>query len=304
MGKENSISTAGFATQETAPEQVLRLDSINPQRRIIYRLIRNPSCIMGLAIVLFMFSIALFAPWIAPHDPNEIHAVRLAAPSWEFLLGTDNIGRDILSRLIYGARPSLGSTALATVIILVIGVTVGVIAGYTGGIIDDVAMRIVDVLQAFPLLILALAIVGILGPGLQNVLLAIILVVWASYARLVRGIVLEIREKEFVMAAISIGSRHSRIIIRHILPNIISPVIVLASLQMGFLLLAISGLSFLGLGMQPPQAEWGAMLNGGRNFFQVAPQLMVYPGIAITLTVMGFSLLGDGLRDVLDPQQA
>jgi peptide/nickel transport system permease protein len=195
------------------------------------------------------------------------------------------------------------SAAVATTIILLIGVTVGVASGYIGGLFDDVSMRIVDILQAFPLLILALAIIGILGPGLQNVLLAVILVVWASYARLVRGIVLEIREQEFVMAAVSMGGSRLHIIVKHILPNIISPVLVLASLQMGFLLLTISGLSFLGLGIQPPTAEWGAMLNDGRNFFQVAPQLMIYPGIMITLTVLGFSLLGDGLRDVLDPKQ-
>jgi peptide/nickel transport system permease protein len=250
-----------------------------------------------------MVGLALFAPWVAPHDPDEIYPARLAEPSREFPLGTDNIGRDIFSRLVYGARPSIGSAAVATVIILLIGVTVGVGSGYIGGILDDVAMRIVDILMAFPLLILALAIIGILGPGLRNVLLAVILVVWASYARLVRGIVLEIREQEFVMAAVCLGGSSLHIIVRHVLPNIISPVLVLASLQMGFLLLTISGLSFLGLGIQPPTAEWGAMLNDGRTFFQVAPRLMIYPGIMITLTVLGFSLLGDGLRDVLDPKQ-
>lgn len=267
------------------------------------RLARNPGAIIGLVIVLLVISLAVLAPWIAPHDPNETYPARLAEPSREFPLGTDNIGRDIFSRLLHGARPSIGSAMLTTAVILLIGVAIGLGAGYIGGILDDIAMRIVDILQAFPLLILALAIVGILGPGLSNVLLAVILVVWASYARLVRGVVLDIREREFVLAAVAMGGSQLHIIIKHILPNIISPIIVLASLQMGFLLLTISGLSFLGLGMQPPNPEWGAMLNDGRTFFQLAPQLMIYPGIMITLTVLGFSLLGDGLRDVLDPRQ-
>lgn len=274
----------------------------NPWPRFFRRMAKNSGAVIGLTIVFVMVFLALFAPWVAPHDPNETRPNRLEGPSREFLLGTDNLGRDIFSRLVYGTQPSIGSAALATTIILLIGVSIGVIAGYSGGILDDIAMRIVDTLQAFPVLILALAIVGILGPGLKNVLLAVILVVWSSYARLVRGIVLEIREHEFVLAAVALGGSRLHIIIKHIIPNIISPVIVLASLQMGFLLLTISGLSFLGLGMQPPDPEWGAMLNDGRNFFQVAPQIMIYPGIMITLTVLGFSLLGDGLRDVLDPK--
>jgi peptide/nickel transport system permease protein len=286
-----------------AVDEEYKPDMVSSRRLFLRRLVRNPGAVIGLVMVAVMVGLALFAPWVASHDPNETYPVRLAEPSGEFLLGTDNIGRDIFSRLVYGARPSIGSAAVATTIILLIGVTVGVASGYIGGLFDDVSMRIVDILQAFPLLILALAIIGILGPGLQNVLLAVILVVWASYARLVRGIVLEIREQEFVMAAVSMGGSRLHIIVKHILPNIISPVLVLASLQMGFLLLTISGLSFLGLGIQPPTAEWGAMLNDGRNFFQVAPQLMIYPGIMITLTVLGFSLLGDGLRDVLDPKQ-
>ena len=271
-------------------------------QRFFRPLLRNKGAVVGLSIVLVMIFLSLFAPLIAPNDPIETSSNRLASPTLENPLGTDNLGRDIFSRLVYGTRPSIGSAALATSIILFVGVTIGIVAGYIGGVIDDIAMRIVDILQAFPVLILALSIVGIFGPGLTNVLLAVIIVVWSSYARLVRGIVLEIREHEFVMAAVALGGTQGHIIIKHILPNIISPVIVLASLQMGFLLLTISGLSFLGLGIQPPEAEWGAMLNDGRNFFQVAPQLMIYPGIMITLTVLGFSLLGDGLRDVLDPK--
>ncbi len=304
MSNEELVPGAGIHTQALAETEHSVPDMVTARHLFLRRLTRNPGALIGLTVVLVMVGLALFAPWVAPHDPDEIYPARLAEPSREFPLGTDNIGRDIFSRLVYGARPSIGSAAVATVIILLIGVTVGVGSGYIGGILDDVAMRIVDILMAFPLLILALAIIGILGPGLSNVLLAVILVVWASYARLVRGIVLEIREQEFVMAAVCLGGSSLHIIVRHVLPNIISPVLVLASLQMGFLLLTISGLSFLGLGIQPPTAEWGAMLNDGRTFFQVAPQLMIYPGIMITLTVLGFSLLGDGLRDVLDPKQA
>jgi peptide/nickel transport system permease protein len=275
----------------------------NPTTDFVRRLLRNRGAVIGLIIVAFMTTIALVAPLIAPHDPNKQFPLhRLETPSKGFPLGTDNLGRDILSRIIYGARPSIGSAVMATIIIISIGITVGAWSGYVGGILDDIAMRVVDVLLAFPNLILALAVVGILGPGLRNMLIAMTFAVWAGYARLVRGIVLELRERQFVKASIALGGRRSHIILQHILPNIISPVIVLASLQMGYLILSIAGLSFLGLGIQPPTAEWGAMLNAGRNFFQLAPRLMIIPGAAISVTVLGFNMLGDGLRDVLDPR--
>ncbi|MFQ6031129.1 MAG: nickel transporter permease, partial [Dehalococcoidia bacterium] len=245
----------------------------------------------------------VFGPLIAPYDPDaQFKGSRLESPGQGFLLGTDNLGRDLLSRLLHGARLSIGMAALATIFIVTIAVSIGALAGYAGGLIDDLAMRIADVLLAFPGLILALAIVGILGPSLVNVIISLALVVWAGYARLVRGLVLEVREKPFVEAAIAIGASRTRILLRHIIPNVISPVIVLVSLEMGTLILAIAGLNFLGLGVQPPTAEWGAMLNQGRLFFQSEPQLMIYPGIMISVTVLGFNLLGDGLRDVLDPR--
>ena len=199
---------------------------------------------------------------------------------------------------------SIGMSVVATVFIVTIAVSIGALAGYAGGLVDDLAMRAADVLLAFPGLILALAIVGILGPSLVNVIISLAIVGWASYARLVRGLVLEVREQPFVEAALSIGASRKRILLRHIIPNVISPVIVLVSLEMGALILAIAGLNFLGLGVQPPTAEWGAMLNQGRLFFQSEPQLMIYPGIMISLTVLGFNLLGDGLRDVLDLRYA
>jgi peptide/nickel transport system permease protein len=218
------------------------------------------------------------------------------------LLGTDNIGRDTLSRLIYGARWSLGTALAATLMIVVIGVTVGLVAGYFGGLIDDVLMRLVDVLLAFPSLVLALAIVGMLGPSLTNVMIGMVAVWWVDYARVIRGMTVSLRDREYITSAHCIGCPPRHIIFRHLLPNVIPSVIVLATLELGGLMLAISGLSFLGLGAQPPTPEWGTMLNNGRPFFQSEPQLMMYPGIAISLAVIGFNLVGDGLRDILDPR--
>jgi peptide/nickel transport system permease protein len=277
--------------------------TVSSRRRTLERFWHNKSAVPGLVLVILVVSIALLANVIAPHDPNEQFAgKRFAQPGIEFPLGTDALGRDILSRLVYGARPSVGSAALATLLIVVIGVTLGSLAGYLGGWVDEVIMRVVEVLLALPSLLLALALVGILGPSLENVILGAVLVWWAGYARLVRALVLELRARPYVESAIAVGVQTPRIIVRHILPNIIGPIIVLASLEMGTLILIIAGLNFLGLGVQPPTAEWGAMLNQGRPFFQLVPELMLYPGLLITLTVMGFNLLGDGLRDVLDPR--
>lgn len=272
-------------------------------QRFLWRFWRNQSAVAGLIIVVIVASLALFAPVIAPHDPAEQFAgKKFAKPGAQFPLGADALGRDMLSRLVYGAQPSVGSAALATILITCIGITLGAWAGYSGGWIDDIIMRVVDTLLAIPSLLLALAVVGILGPGLLNIILGAVSIWWAGYARLVRGLVLEARERPFVEAAVSIGVGTPRIIFRHILPNIIAPVIVLASLEMGTLILIIAGLNFLGLGVQPPTAEWGAMLNQGRSYFQLAPEQMLYPGLMITITVLGFNLLGDGLRDVLDPR--
>jgi len=273
------------------------------RKRMVRRFWQNRSAVAGLFLVLVIASLALFAPFIAPHDPNEqFTGKKFARPGAQFPLGTDSLGRDMMSRLVYGAQPSVGSAALATILITCIGITLGAWAGYSGGLIDDFIMRIVDTLLALPSLLLAIAIVGILGPSLINVILGAVCIWWASYARLVRGLVLEVRERPYVEAAVSIGVQTPRILWRHILPSIIAPIIVLASLEMGTLILIIAGLNFLGLGVQPPTAEWGAMLNQGRPYFQLAPEQMLYPGLMITITVLGFNLLGDGLRDVLDPR--
>ena len=275
----------------------------SPRWELLGRCRRDRTVIAGALIVGLIAGAALAAPLVSPHDPNAIDArAILASPGREHWLGTDNLGRDIFSRLVYGARWSLGAAGAAAVAIVLLGITVGVIAGYIGGLVDDVAMRIVDVLLAFPSLVLALAIVGTLGPSLQNVLIGMVAVWWVDYARVMRGLTLGVRDREYVTAAQCAGASARHVMLRHILPNVVPSVIVLATLELGGLILAISGLSFLGLGAQPPTPEWGTMLNDGRPFFQRAPQLMLYPGLAITLVVVGCNLLGDGLRDVLDPR--
>jgi peptide/nickel transport system permease protein len=253
-------------------------------------------------VAVLVVLVGIFAPYIMPNDPTKVLLdQRLAPSSVEYPLGTDHLGRCLLSRLIYGTRISLSTAAIALLLIMLISIPVGTIAGYLGGWVDNLLMRLCDILLAFPSLILALVIAGMLGPGLLNVLMAISLVGWVGYARVIRGLVLSVKEKEYVMAARACGTPEWAIVIRHILPNVISPVIVLATLDIGSIVLSISGLSFLGLGAQPPTPEWGSMLNDGRPYMQVASQLMVYPGIAIMTVVFAFNLLGDGLRDALDP---
>ena len=268
---------------------------------MIRRVLARPSTAVGAAIVAALFLVALLAPAIAPFDPAVVDAARsFARPGSQHWLGTDNLGRDIFSRLLYGARWSLGIVLLATVMIMSAGVVIGVVAGYAGGLVDDVLMRLVDTVLSVPSLLLGLAIVGTLGPGVRSLMIGVASIWWVGHARIIRGLVLAHRERGFVEAARALGARDSRIVTRHVLPGILPAVVVLATLEVGELVLAISGFSFLGLGAQPPTPEWGAMLNDARNFFFTAPQLMLYPGAAITLTVLGFNLVGDGLRDALD----
>ena len=267
------------------------------------RLVRDRLALLGLVILVMIALMALTAPLVARHDPVEIDPVnKLERPSLEYLMGTDNLGRSIWARVVWGARLTLGTATVAMVMILLVGVVVGLVAGFYGGRVDNIIMRVVDIVLAFPSLILALAIAGMLGPSLVNVLIGIVLVGWATYARVVRGMVLSVREKEYIEAARALGIPPRQLATQHILPNVISPVVVLASLDMGGLLLSISALSFLGLGAQAPEPEWGRMLNDARPFMQIAPHTMIFPGLAIFLSVMAFNLLGDGLRDALDPQ--
>lgn len=270
----------------------------------LQQLKKNKIAIIGLIIIISLAFIALFAPFIAPHDPIEQNLdKRLLSPSGEYPMGTDDLGRCLLSRIIYGARVSLQLGVIVVGIITVIGVTLGLISGYYGGIVDEIIMRLVDVVLAFPGIILALAVAGALGPGLFNVMLALAMVGWTGLARVVRSSVLSVKEKEFVESARALGCSDLHIMTRHILPNVMAPVIVLATLDMAFIILAAAGLSFLGLGAQPPTPEWGSMLNNGRAFMRTAPHLTTFPGLAIMVAVLAFNFLGDGLRDALDPRQ-
>lgn len=263
---------------------------------------KNRFALIGFMIISGLVLIAFFAPFIAPHDPLEQNLdKRLLSPCKEYFLGTDDLGRCVLSRLIYGARVSLQIGIVVVGITACVGVTLGAVAGYFGGILDEIIMRIVDIVLAFPGIILALAIAGLLGPSLFNVMLALAVVHWTGYARVVRGSILSLKEREFVELARAIGGSNSYILLRHILPNSLAPVIVMATLGMGHVILASAALSFLGLGAQPPMAEWGSMLNNGRVYMRIAPHITTFSGLAIMVTVLAFNFLGDGLRDSLDP---
>ncbi len=276
---------------------------VAPHRSLLRRLVEDRLAAIGLVIVLFFVLAAIFAPLLTPHDPSAVNATgKLLSSSWDHPLGTDELGRDTLSRLLFGARWSLGAAFVACLIVMAIGVVVGTIAGYYGGWVDTVLMRVVDVLLAFPSLILYLAIVGTLGVGLRNVMIALVSISWVSYARVVRGLVVVLRERGYVRASRALGARDRRLMWRHILPNVVPPVVVLASLQIGGLILSLAALGFFGLGVTPPTPEWGSMINQSRLFLQTSPALMIWPGLAISLTVIGFNLVGDGLRDVLDPR--
>jgi peptide/nickel transport system permease protein len=264
---------------------------------------RNRSAVAGLVVVAVLVFSALFAPWLAPYDPYRVNLDnRLQPPDAAHLLGTDELGRDILSRLLYGARVSLWVGIVTVAASALIGVTGGLVAGYLGGYWDAVIMRVVDVFLAFPVILLAIAIVAVRGPGLNNVLIALALVYWTAYARVARSVVLTLREEEYMWAARTLGASPPRIMVRHLLPNAVAPLVVLASLGMGTAILAEAALSFLGLGIQPPEASWGSMLNSGMQFLRDASFMTTLPGLAIFVTVLGFNLLGDGLRDALDPR--
>lgn len=257
----------------------------------------------GLSLVLTITLIALAAPILAPYDPVAVDVLqRLSPPTLEHPMGTDHLGRDYLSRVVYGARTSFSIAVLVVAVETVVGVAVGAVAGYLGGLTDGVLMRGVDVVLAFPGLILALALAALLGPSTTNLIIALVAVGWVTYARLVRGIILSVKAMPFVESSRAIGCRPRTIVGRHILPHVVAPLLVLTTLNMGNTILAVSSLSFLGLGVQAPVAEWGAMLTDGRTFLESAPYLMVFPGLMIVLSVLAFNLIGDGLRDALDPR--
>ncbi len=259
--------------------------------------------VIGFLMLFILVVAASLAPLVAPYDPLAIDLERtLVPPGRVHLLGTDHLGRDVLSRLLVGARVSLGAAGFTVVVVTTVGVVLGTVAGFYGGWIDEIVMRLVDTVLAFPSIVLALVVVGLLGPGLRNLILGLILVRWAGCARLVRSLVLSVREREFVLAARSIGARNRRIVIHHVLPSILGPVVVMATLDLGSVLLSMSGLSFIGLGVQLPHPEWGAMVNYAQLHAQTAPWLAISPGLAIVAAVLSANLLGDTLRDFLDPR--
>ncbi len=278
------------------------IESRTPFLETLQRLGKHRLAVTGGVIIFVLCLTALFAPWIAPHGPTrQLLADRLLSPGEGYLLGTDHLGRCVFSRLVYGARVTLQVGLIVVGITSTVGVALGAVAGYRGGIVDEIIMRIVDILLAFPGIILALVIAGIMGPSLFSVMFAISIIGWTSYARVVRGAVLSVKERDFVEAARSLGAGDGRIMFRHILPNVLAPVLVMATLGMAHVMLSAAALSFLGLGMQPPHAEWGSMLNAGRPFMRTAPHLTIFPGLAIMSVVLAFNFLGDGLRDALDP---
>jgi ABC-type dipeptide/oligopeptide/nickel transport system permease subunit len=276
----------------------------SPLMKGLFSLRRNPLAILGIVVYVGWLLIALLAPVVAPYDPNAQHfdEYRLTGPSSHYYFGTDDLGRDIFSRVLYGARVSVPAGLLTILATAAIGITLGALAGYVGGAIDNVIMRAADVVLAFPSIILAMAITAVRGgPGVSNALLAIILVLWPEYARVMRGAVLSLRENEYITAAESIGATRWRILLRHILPGTTAPLLVKGTLDVGGAIVLMAGLSFIGLGAVPPNPEWGAMINAARSKFQDW-WMGAFPALAIISVVLALNFIGDGLRDAFDPR--
>jgi peptide/nickel transport system permease protein len=269
----------------------------------VLRIFRFRSAVIGLILVAIYVGVALLANFIVPYDPLEQHPIdRMHAPNATYILGTDEFGRDILSRLIFGARNSLTVSVVSVAAACLLGVTLGMVAGYTGGVADNIIMRFMDIIFAFPSILLALFIVTVLGPGAQNTILAISIVYTPIFARVARGPVLVIKNEEFVLAGRALGASHPRTLVRHILPNITAPILVQISLALSWVMLTEASLSFLGLGTIPPNPSWGSMLSDSRLLMELAPWTAIFPGLALMFGVLGFSMLGDGLRDMFDPR--
>jgi peptide/nickel transport system permease protein len=267
------------------------------------RLKRNQLAVIGGLIVLIMFLVAIASPWIAPYSPTEINmAEKLMPPGKDHILGTDTKGRDVFSRIVYGARISLLVGFVAVGISLLIGVFLGAVAGYYGGWLEEIIMRFVDIMLCFPTFFLILAVIAFLEPSIWNIMIVIGVTSWMGVCRLVRAEFLSLKERDFVAAARSLGGSDLRIIFRHILPNALTPVLVIAVLGVGGAILVESALSFLGIGVQPPTPSWGNMLTDGKDLIRGASWLTLYPGLAILFTVLGYNMLGEGIRDALDPR--
>lgn len=292
-------SALGSSAKMRTPQEQLR-------RNLHRFLVKNRLNLIGTIIVIVFFLLALFGQLLAPYDPyqQDITGSKLLPPSSAHWMGTDELGRDVLSRVMTGARISLQVAAVVLSFAVIFGTLVGAIAGYFGGIVDEILMRFTDLFLAFPALILAIAIAATFGRELKYTMIALSTVFWPWYARLVRAQILSIRERDYVTAAESVGMPGSRVLFRHILPNVVTVVIIQLTLDVGFAILATSSLSFIGLGAQPPSPEWGTMMATARNYFREAWWYITFPGLALTLTVFAFNVLGDGLQDALDPRSA
>lgn len=294
------------AEPDTAPptDQPPRGDDRSQLRRTLSILVSNKLAVAGLVVLGLLVVAAVVGDAVAPYERNaQDLTARFEAPSWEHLFGTDDLGRDVFSRVLIGARTSLRVGAVAVGISLVFGTAIGLVSGYKGGWLDSFLMRTMDVVFSFPVVLLAIAVVAVLGPSLTNAMIAIGVVFTPIFARVVRGSVLSVREDVFVRAVRSLGASDTRIVLRHILPNVLAPIIVQASLSFAFAILVEATLSFLGIGVQPPDPSWGLMLQEGRGVIDLAWWIGVFPGLAIFVTVMAFNVVGDGLRDALDPKQ-
>jgi peptide/nickel transport system permease protein len=287
--------TAATPTASAAWEAV-------PRKRLIPARWRNPIGLVGAGIVAFCILTALVGPQIWRLDPNDPASDRLLAPSWAHPFGTDDLGRDTLARIIHGAQVSLQVGALSITIALVVGTLIGLLAGYYGGIVDLLLMRVVDVMFAFPGLVLAIVIAGLLGANRRNAIIAIGIVIIPAFARVVRAAVLEVMGFPFIESARALGAGSIRIMLKHLLPNVVAPLIVLTTMYFSTAILSEATLSFLGLGTQPPEAAWGNMLSTARSYIDQSVWMSIFPGVAIMVVVLGFNFLGDGLRDVLDPR--
>ncbi|MCC7021538.1 MAG: ABC transporter permease [Thermomicrobiales bacterium] len=312
---DTNLAATSPDSGRAAPRATIRPSALEPElqqaaqpshslwRDTAQRLLHDRAAMAGLLIVLLLVVVAIAAPAIVPHPPNDqSFRIKLKPPSGEHLFGTDEFGRDIFSRVLVGTRVALFVGIVPVVAAMIAGVALGLIAGYYGGLTDQITMRVIDVLLAFPWLLLAIGIMAILGPGVENVVIAVAIVNIPAFARIVRGSVLSIKEKEFVEAARAMGQPDHTIISRHVLANAWAPIIVLATLSIGQAIIYAAGLSFIGLGTQPPNADWGVMLTSGREYLRDAPWLGFFPGLAILITVLAFNLFGDGLRDALDPR--
>ena len=278
-------------------------------RKVLRKLLENKGAVFGLIMVLGVIFSAVLAPWISPHDPilQDVEK-RLFPPVWQegadpnYLLGTDHLGRDIVSRLIYGARISIVVSVSAVALSAVLGTLIGLFSGFYGGKVDNIFMRLADVQLAFPFILLAIAIIAVLGPNLQNIILTMGITGWVIYARVVRAEVLSLREKEFITSVRALGGSNGRIIFNHLFPNVVPPIIVIVTLEMARMIIMEAALSFLGLGIQPPTPTWGGMLADGRVYLVTSWWLATFPGLVIMLVVLGINLLGNWLRDMLDPR--